>query len=614
MHPDLLQGKRHRLQLLALPRRLHSGYLEGFVADESEEFSEVKSKAALPVKAWSHVAFTSDGAYLRLYVDGALVDTENASEIAPSEGPLYLGCWPSEGEHFEGRIDEVRVYDRALDGGEVQATLNSTFPVAVTTASEEAESNQAIMTGTVEVRGDETNYFFEYGPTTSYGNIATGEELEGDGETVEAEDVAINLTPETTYHYRLVAESPLGVAYGEDQEFVTGKRVMTIEEEEEETAAEEAPEEELPSFASSSALTAPADFFGMMWTGNISKMLKHNTFDAVENSGAKVFRFVAAPGANVVTALSQAKSHNLIPLPFLGSGNWPKPGSDAADNFVKYAEHAVETYGPGTSYDVDTWEMWNEPNMRQPINLSANPPVYEDAEHQGKVRPAEFAEFYKEVVQGIRSAKKGVHIVGPGLFGYRSNVKEKRLTPRAFLKQFNEALKTEPKLEEPYGALSLHPYRFKTKIKKGEKLHVPKNEADAIQVRKEVKSMIAGVHNLQAKQLGGSKPIWITELGFPVRSEEGGKPSTKIPAVSEPEQKLLVRQTLWALLHSPARLEVDRAIYYNIEDRPAEFPGENGGGWDHHSGLLTEGRQPRPAWTAYANLAGGKECPHSAPC
>ncbi len=101
----------------------NAGHLEGFVADESEEYSEVKSGKALPAKAWSHVAFTSDGAHLRLYVDGQLVDTENASEIAPSEGPLYLGCWPSEGEHFEGRIDEVQIYDRALDGGEIGADL-----------------------------------------------------------------------------------------------------------------------------------------------------------------------------------------------------------------------------------------------------------------------------------------------------------------------------------------------------------------------------------------------------------------------------------------------------------------------------------------------------------
>ena len=79
----------------------------------------MSSGEALPPKAWSHVAFTSDGAHLRLYVNGDLVDTASAGEIGESEGPLYLGCWPEQSDYFEGKIDEVRVYDRALDAGEV---------------------------------------------------------------------------------------------------------------------------------------------------------------------------------------------------------------------------------------------------------------------------------------------------------------------------------------------------------------------------------------------------------------------------------------------------------------------------------------------------------------
>jgi hypothetical protein len=47
-----------------------AGQLEGFVVDGSPGWAEVDSGEALPNKTWSHVAMTSDGDKLRLYVDG----------------------------------------------------------------------------------------------------------------------------------------------------------------------------------------------------------------------------------------------------------------------------------------------------------------------------------------------------------------------------------------------------------------------------------------------------------------------------------------------------------------------------------------------------------------
>jgi len=116
-----------------------SGHLEGFVANESPGWSEVTSGEALPAKAWSHIAFTDDGAHLRLYVNGELLDTSSAREVEESEGPLYLGCWPSEGEHFDGRIDEVRVYDRALGQHEIEPDLDPPSAPANFEAMWEAE-------------------------------------------------------------------------------------------------------------------------------------------------------------------------------------------------------------------------------------------------------------------------------------------------------------------------------------------------------------------------------------------------------------------------------------------------------------------------------------------
>jgi hypothetical protein len=79
----------------------------------------------IPKGAWSHLAVTDDGGHLRFYVDGELNDTEPTVPLTTGKGPLTIGCIALYGDHFKGRIDEVRVYDRALNGGEVAADMEA---------------------------------------------------------------------------------------------------------------------------------------------------------------------------------------------------------------------------------------------------------------------------------------------------------------------------------------------------------------------------------------------------------------------------------------------------------------------------------------------------------
>jgi glucose/arabinose dehydrogenase/PKD repeat protein len=83
----------------------------------------VKGEASLRAGAlrrnrWSHVALTWDGAVRRLYVNGKLVATAPLTAVK-SRGPLRIGGDPVRHEWFRGRIDDVRVYNRALSGAEI---------------------------------------------------------------------------------------------------------------------------------------------------------------------------------------------------------------------------------------------------------------------------------------------------------------------------------------------------------------------------------------------------------------------------------------------------------------------------------------------------------------
>ena len=105
-----------------------TGRAEAFLAEGYEgEYDTVEGSESLEANVWTHLAFTYDGGEMRLYVNGVLVDDKGHSEGAPwAEGDLVIGCNPNYSpERFDGLIDEVRVYNRALNDGEIAADLGA---------------------------------------------------------------------------------------------------------------------------------------------------------------------------------------------------------------------------------------------------------------------------------------------------------------------------------------------------------------------------------------------------------------------------------------------------------------------------------------------------------
>ena len=81
----------------------------------------------LPVNTWSHITTTYDGALIRVYVNGVQVASiAKTGSVGVTTGPLRIGgnsIWNT--EFFQGRIDAVRIYNRALSGTEIQADMNA---------------------------------------------------------------------------------------------------------------------------------------------------------------------------------------------------------------------------------------------------------------------------------------------------------------------------------------------------------------------------------------------------------------------------------------------------------------------------------------------------------
>ena len=89
----------------------------------------VEGPSALAVNQWTHVAGTYDGAVLRLYLNGTQVATQSKTGGVQVTGtPLRIGGDTYSGEFFPGRIDDVRIYNRALSASEIQSDKNTPLP------------------------------------------------------------------------------------------------------------------------------------------------------------------------------------------------------------------------------------------------------------------------------------------------------------------------------------------------------------------------------------------------------------------------------------------------------------------------------------------------------
>lgn len=81
----------------------------------------VNTSSPLPIGISTNLAFTFDGDYLRLFINGILEDTsvKKTGSIPTTNRILAIASNYSGGTNFNGTIDEVRIYNRALSPNEI---------------------------------------------------------------------------------------------------------------------------------------------------------------------------------------------------------------------------------------------------------------------------------------------------------------------------------------------------------------------------------------------------------------------------------------------------------------------------------------------------------------
>lgn len=82
----------------------------------------------LTLNTWQHLAATYDGSYMRIYVNGAIVDSIARNiTIGNASSKLFIGSNGTQPRFFSGLIDEVRIWDIARTKRDIQQTMNGEF-------------------------------------------------------------------------------------------------------------------------------------------------------------------------------------------------------------------------------------------------------------------------------------------------------------------------------------------------------------------------------------------------------------------------------------------------------------------------------------------------------
>ncbi len=103
-----------------------------------QNYYEAYSDDILQLNRWHHLAMTYDGSILEVYVDGREVAAKKiGKERVPGSRPLDIGRRQDGYIYFTGKIDEVRLYNRALSAKEVKTNA---------TATGSAKSKDAVVT------------------------------------------------------------------------------------------------------------------------------------------------------------------------------------------------------------------------------------------------------------------------------------------------------------------------------------------------------------------------------------------------------------------------------------------------------------------------------------
>jgi hypothetical protein len=120
---------------------------------------------------------------------------------------------------YDVRVVATKQFNSAQGISSVETFTTAKAPPAILSArSRHVSATDADLEASIDPRGTDTSYFFEWGTTPNYGNVTPVEGV-GDGQGAEQAFAHITGLSDVTYHFRVIAENEAGTVVGENQSF-----------------------------------------------------------------------------------------------------------------------------------------------------------------------------------------------------------------------------------------------------------------------------------------------------------------------------------------------------------------------------------------------------------
>lgn len=109
----------------------NTGVVRGFAILDTVTYPLVDADGGNPISKddWHHIAMTYNGTKIDVYIDGQYDHASGniVGNIADNDKTVMIGGGMA-GWYFKGNIDEVRIYNRALDANEIKSLADTTLP------------------------------------------------------------------------------------------------------------------------------------------------------------------------------------------------------------------------------------------------------------------------------------------------------------------------------------------------------------------------------------------------------------------------------------------------------------------------------------------------------
>jgi predicted lipoprotein with Yx(FWY)xxD motif len=103
--------------------RFSDGTIQWAFANANPGWNWINTGAVAPLNQWTHVAVVYESGTVRTYINGVLAHTHNGSgaigDVDNTQNDFRVGGRQLTTHNFQGRIDEVRTYNRALSASEI---------------------------------------------------------------------------------------------------------------------------------------------------------------------------------------------------------------------------------------------------------------------------------------------------------------------------------------------------------------------------------------------------------------------------------------------------------------------------------------------------------------